>query len=68
MLEMTFLTSLGLTPSQLEAKARDSKEVKREREENVILLFFRYYVWHVKTEKPKMPYEWQNPGDKTIEV
>ena len=32
MLEMTFLTSLGLTPSQLEAKARDCKEVKRERE------------------------------------
>ena len=32
MLETTFLTSLGLTPSQLEAKARDCKEVKRERE------------------------------------
>ena len=31
MLEMTFLTSLGLTPSQLEAKARDCKEVEKER-------------------------------------
>ena len=70
MLEMTFLTSLGLTPSQLEAKARDCKEVKREgeREENVILLFLQIYVWHVKTEKPKMLYERQNPGHKTIEV
>ena len=68
MLEMTFLTSLGLTPSQLEAKARDCKEVKREREENVILLFLQIYLWHVKTEKPKMLYERQNPGDKTIGV
>ena len=31
MLETTFLTSLGLTPSQLEAKARDCKEVRREK-------------------------------------
>ena len=55
MLEMTFLTSLGLTPSQLEAKARDCKEVKRGRERgSLILLFFQLYVWHVKTEKPKM--------------
>ena len=52
MLEMTFLTSLGLTPSQLEAKARDSKEVERERRECNIIIF-QIYVWHVKTEKPK---------------
>ena len=38
MLEMTFLTSLGLKPSQLEARARDCKEVERERRERNIII------------------------------
>ncbi|XP_003386699.1 PREDICTED: galactosylgalactosylxylosylprotein 3-beta-glucuronosyltransferase 3-like [Amphimedon queenslandica] len=53
MLETTFLSDLEVKPSQLEARANDCKNI---------------YVWHIKTEKPKMPYERQNPGDKTIEV
>ena len=38
MLETTFLTSLGLTPSQLEAKARGYKEVERERERELNII------------------------------
>jgi galactosylgalactosylxylosylprotein 3-beta-glucuronosyltransferase 3 len=53
MLENDFLTSLGLSRSMLEPKANDCKEI---------------YVWHIKTEKPRMVYGKTHKGDPDIEA